>query len=590
MKRLQGNLLALARDIAANKVVPFVGAGFSENADGEPVPSYGRMAAELFELLEPPRQVEISDPAGNPAVVFELLCDELGEPRLREMICEYASRARPGNAHRELVSICWPYLITTNYDFLIEDALREMERSVTICSTEAAIPNARAPGFQSDPITVVKLHGDCALPHGMVVRPSSLEYERFKSSHILLSSFLQDILMRWSALFIGYSLNDPHVLFIRKILEVLHQLAGVERKRDYVVLLNPHDDEAARWRNSSIIPVVLEFGRRTNPAKILEETLGALAQRVRSERKSQTETIAREHQCVAVKPVDDGSGLAPVRSESSDVAVSEHLARLVESRIPVVVTWTKDEFIDDWSQWMGRVACATGVHGVLLAYEQFGSDLERIAPMFSELLTAANTVAVVVDFAERIPALTAVKASQSVDAPTLAVAQSTSTIPGWPINVAAIYEYSLEMLNSGDASPLGGLFNQLGNFALSTPLKDCFVLMKGHQHNATVTQLGIVLETAIRKLTEMVADDESIEHPPRKLWAMVKFLEKRKNDYEYTLTRNDLKKAVGLRNNVVHRKHSAEAEEVQWMWSFVESFVRVNFGTNLSSFGRGSVR
>ena len=135
-------------------------------------------------------------------------------------------------------------LITTNFDLLFE----QTDPTLGSC-TRSSLPHVN---FNSDDWGIVHLHGrvnnesTAPDPDGFVL--SSAEFGDAYLAQGWARSFVQDILQRFTAVFVGYSADDPP---IRYLLEGLMQSRGAPS--DIYAFQAGEDDEAiARWDEKGV--------------------------------------------------------------------------------------------------------------------------------------------------------------------------------------------------------------------------------------------------------------------------------------------------------------------------------------------------
>lgn len=102
---------------------------------------------------------------------------------------------------------------TTNFDTLVEDALKEIREPRDIMKTNDSFITAEE---RRDNV-VYKLHGDINAPQGIVILQD--DYINYPKSHCNFITALENELATNSMLFLGYSFNDPD---IKNIIEILN--------------------------------------------------------------------------------------------------------------------------------------------------------------------------------------------------------------------------------------------------------------------------------------------------------------------------------------------------------------------------------
>ena len=133
---------------------------------------------------------------------------EFGRARLIERLAEllHINRAQPGIAHREFCSLPFDIVCTTNFDFLLEkqyDLERQDNRTIhPVVDEDQLSINVGTAGT-----LLLKLHGDLRHPKRLVVTES--DYDGFLTEYPLIATYLANQLITKTAVFVGYSLDDP---------------------------------------------------------------------------------------------------------------------------------------------------------------------------------------------------------------------------------------------------------------------------------------------------------------------------------------------------------------------------------------------
>ena len=150
------------------------------------------------------------------------------------LIHEFASRGKLTENHKLLAALPIRSYWTTNYDTLIEQALRAAGRlpdvKITVENLATTLPRRDA--------VVYKMHGDISLPDKAVVTKD--DYEAYDTDRHLFSTALQGDLVSKTFLFIGFSFNDPNLSYI---LSRIRLLLGENRRDHYCLLRRVQRDD-----------------------------------------------------------------------------------------------------------------------------------------------------------------------------------------------------------------------------------------------------------------------------------------------------------------------------------------------------------
>jgi hypothetical protein len=143
------------------------------------------------------------------------------------LIVEFTRRAKLTVNHRLVAALPISTYWTTNYDSLIEDAIREAGRSPDV---KRSVANLATTLPRRDAV-VYKMHGDISEPDKAIVTKD--DYESYSTTHHLFSTALHGDLVSKTFLFIGFSFNDPNLAYI---LARIRLLLGENRREHYCLL------------------------------------------------------------------------------------------------------------------------------------------------------------------------------------------------------------------------------------------------------------------------------------------------------------------------------------------------------------------
>jgi len=145
------------------------------------------------------------------------------------LVTEFAERATLSENHKLLASLPINTYWTTNYDNLIEQALRAARKRPDV---KATIQNLATTLPRRDAI-VYKMHGDVSQPDQAIVTRD--DYEAYEETHRLFSAALQGDLVSKTFLFLGFSFSDPNLNYV---LGRIRLLLGTNRREHYCLLRN----------------------------------------------------------------------------------------------------------------------------------------------------------------------------------------------------------------------------------------------------------------------------------------------------------------------------------------------------------------
>jgi SIR2-like domain len=271
-------------DLVNGRWLPVLGAGMSMNATlalPAKMPLWADLGRRLADELQDYSPVGVLDAIS----AYE---HEFGRARLIERLAEllHTTRAQPGPAHREFCSLPFDIVCTTNFDFLLErqyDLERQDNRTVhPVVDEDQLSINVGAAGT-----LLLKLHGDLRHPKRLVV--TEADYDGFLANYPLIATYLANQLITKTAVFVGYSLDDPD---FRQIWHVVGNRLGKTRRMAYAILVNARPADIARFERRGVKVVNLP-GTRDSYGAVLAEAFAELRE------------YRREHAGPTLKPTEE---------------------------------------------------------------------------------------------------------------------------------------------------------------------------------------------------------------------------------------------------------------------------------------------
>jgi hypothetical protein len=257
----------LEQALASGSCVLFVGAGLSSGAG---LPSWDQLIAALCSGLG-----IVPSPTYDPLDVAQWYRDRfLAEGLAKVLRSTFQGAGLPTLAHYLLLALPLQYIITTNYDDLIERTLTALKRfPVTVIRQEDVSRTGGAGTY------VVKLHGDANHPNDIVL--SRDDYAAFFEQRPAMSSLLEGLLLNHSFLFVGYSLRDPN--FRHLFSRVARMLREARRPAFATSFADPGPAEELvreQWRRERLELIPLHAAQAPLRAVAAWEFLDTLSERV----------------------------------------------------------------------------------------------------------------------------------------------------------------------------------------------------------------------------------------------------------------------------------------------------------------------
>jgi O-acetyl-ADP-ribose deacetylase (regulator of RNase III) len=188
--------LDLEHALLARECVIFVGAGLSSAAG---LPDWNSLVRRLSDDLG----IRWSE-RHNYLDLAQWYRERFGQERLAAVLRDtYTTTAHPTLAHYLLMSLPVRYVITTNYDDLLERALSALKRHPVKVIQQADVARTG-----QDDVFVVKLHGDAA--HAEEIILTRDDYDEFFQRRPAMALLLEGLLLNQTFFFVGYGLRDPN--------------------------------------------------------------------------------------------------------------------------------------------------------------------------------------------------------------------------------------------------------------------------------------------------------------------------------------------------------------------------------------------
>jgi len=216
----------LVARVKSRQAVPFVGAGFSR-ASG--IVGWDQLVERLRSY--------VSDWLGRPVSEDEL--DLFETPllythvtRTRQPLYDVLDQAvgegfDPNALHRLLAQMPVSSILTTNWDRLLETALRSEGRPVNVIHDDTRI----AGWNEARAVQVIKMHGSIDAHESIVFGED--DYQRLYTSDSLMLNLVRTLLATRSVFAVGFSMSDTYV---KMLFSHVARLAGATGNPHYVVV------------------------------------------------------------------------------------------------------------------------------------------------------------------------------------------------------------------------------------------------------------------------------------------------------------------------------------------------------------------
>lgn len=225
--------------------MPFLGSGFSKQADPKHFPNWTELLTRMVKEAEHLGYIKRCDAKdlivlltkGNSLMVGESLKEKLPTDFYVSFLQHQFDPNKdisPSEAHKLVFKLNPRFIITTNYDHLVEDAYAHIERkTLTVMNYQTASLVQRR--LQDDEHTqkpfLFKIHGDIELPSSIIL--TETDYRRLQYDEHGYKALLSSIFIHYVVLMMGFSLRDQEILL--HLSHLRHALKG-EQDPDYVLL------------------------------------------------------------------------------------------------------------------------------------------------------------------------------------------------------------------------------------------------------------------------------------------------------------------------------------------------------------------
>jgi hypothetical protein len=185
-----------------------IGAGFSRCAsrhvDGsKKLPLWNDLCEKLVRELNPhQREREFTDPLR----LAEEYRAYFGQAALSQLIRAEINDLswQPGVLHRDLLTLPWAEVMTTNWDSLLERAAQGVHRPIyTLVNKQSELASARSP-------RIVKLHGSVDVTDQLIFAQE--DYRKYPQNFAAFVNFARQVFIENELCLLGFSGDDPNFL------------------------------------------------------------------------------------------------------------------------------------------------------------------------------------------------------------------------------------------------------------------------------------------------------------------------------------------------------------------------------------------
>lgn len=237
-KEIEAFIKIFVKDLAESNVAIFAGAGLSKSAGYVDWPGLLRDIAD---------ELGLSVDKEHDLISLAQYHENEKQNRNgvnRKILEEFSEQAEETENHRILARLPITTFWTTNYDTLIEEALKS---ACKVVDTKHELKQLATTRPKRDTV-VYKMHGDVLHPADAIITKSQYEYY-YKTHEPFITALSGDLISK-TFLFLGFSFTDPNLDYILSRLN--HQM-GKNGKQHYcfmrtVVRAKDEDEELYKYR------------------------------------------------------------------------------------------------------------------------------------------------------------------------------------------------------------------------------------------------------------------------------------------------------------------------------------------------------
>ena len=232
----------LLEDLRNQKVIPFVGAGFSKNVqipEGKSMPDWNELGKEIAKDLQ-----GYEYERGMALDAISTYEDMYSRVKLIEKLASLllVKGVEPGKTHEAFCKLFSGQVCTTNFDSLLEDAYSNNHMPVSVIGSEEKL------AINLEKYTkVIKIHGDFDHLDKMVI--TEKDYDCYIDNNSLMATYISSLFITNTILLIGYSFDDAD---IRTIWNIINSRLGNIKRTGYCIMVDASISDVMRFSRRNI--------------------------------------------------------------------------------------------------------------------------------------------------------------------------------------------------------------------------------------------------------------------------------------------------------------------------------------------------
>lgn len=232
------NIRRIQEAARSGRLVLFVGAGISANSG---VPMWGALIDKMREELPESVRNEKDD-----LKVAQLYKDSRRHKEYMEMVMNVLchNKVIPNPIHKAILALNPVHIITTNYDDLLEQEIRDEYKQFAVVRCDKDLPNI------SYPNVLVKMHGDYSRCNIVLAEN---DYYNYGKDFALTKAFVQSLFASKLVVFVGFSFAD---LNLKMIINEVKNILDERMQPVYLLSLEQPDQVTFKYFDNKGINIV----------------------------------------------------------------------------------------------------------------------------------------------------------------------------------------------------------------------------------------------------------------------------------------------------------------------------------------------
>jgi len=219
----------LLDDLAREKVVLFLGAGVSASAiteTGNRIAGWPDFLESMCKLTQEPLKAQVTAliKQNDLLLACEILQSALADNWEKHLTEEFGQKAQPSALHAAIIGLQQRLVLTTNFDKLLEVSWEADTSSTHYPTVVSSITDAVFKALKDHSRKyIIKIHG--TIDDIQTIVFSRSEYIKLAFGNVNYSSFLENLMLNYTFLFIGFSMDDPAIISLMEMYALRYKQA-----------------------------------------------------------------------------------------------------------------------------------------------------------------------------------------------------------------------------------------------------------------------------------------------------------------------------------------------------------------------------